>query len=127
MYRIGTKIAGVAFVGAVVLAGSPAQAASNSTSAAALSCPSSGSICLYKDAGFLNITDVLSGSGSLSGSANDSTTAIRNRSGCDFRLYIAGSPTGAFKTISAKSEFSNIGSSWGSSWNDSISYVQIYC
>ncbi|MFI0795493.1 peptidase inhibitor family I36 protein [Micromonospora rubida] len=129
MPHLGTKLAGLALVGVTALVGSPAQAAVPANAdAMALSCPSTGALCLYKDAGFLNIMDVLNGSASLVGSSADNqTTAVRNRSNCAYRLYRNGDRSDSPITVGAHTEVSNLGTFWGTQWNDSISYAQIYC
>ncbi|MEV0002950.1 peptidase inhibitor family I36 protein [Micromonospora sp. NPDC050980] len=127
--RIGAMLACLALTGATVLVGAPAQAATSSTTGTlALSCPSSGALCLYRDNGFLNITDVLNGSANLTGtSANNNASSVRNRSSCAYRLYDAGSPSGSYITIPAHTEYSQIGTTFGSFWNDRVSYAQVYC
>lgn len=129
MRNLGTKLAGLALVGTTVLAGTPAQAAdSTPASTTALSCPSTGALCLYRDNGFLNITDVLNSGGNLTGTAADNnTSSVRNRSNCAYRLFDAGSPSGSYITIPAHTEYSQIGTTFGSFWNDRVSYAQIYC
>ncbi|WP_446210772.1 peptidase inhibitor family I36 protein [Micromonospora sp. IBSANI012] len=129
MRRIGSTLAALTLVGTAVLSGSPAQAATSSTDTnLALSCPSTGALCLYRDAGFLNLMDVLNGSSSLVGTtADNKTTSVRNRSSCAYRLYKNGDRSDSPITMGPRTEISNLGTFWGLQWNDSISYAQIYC
>ncbi|MEU8045913.1 peptidase inhibitor family I36 protein [Micromonospora echinofusca] len=129
MRNLGTKLAGLALVGTTALLGTPAQAAAPANAdAMALSCPSTGALCLYKDANFLNILDVLNGSASLVGtSADNQVTSVRNRSSCAYRLYRNGDRSDSPITVGANTQISNLGTFWGTQWNDSVSYAQIYC
>ncbi|QDY09920.1 hypothetical protein FJK98_24490 [Micromonospora sp. HM134] len=129
MRHIGTTLAGLALVGTTVLAGAPAQAAAPATTEAlALSCPSTGALCLYKDAGFLNILDVLNGSASLvNTNADNAVTSVRNRGNCAYKLYRNGDRSDSPITVGPRTEISNLGTFWGLQWNDSISYAQIWC
>ncbi|WP_328652734.1 peptidase inhibitor family I36 protein [Micromonospora sp. NBC_00330] len=128
MRRIGTTLATLALVGTAVLTGAPAQAATSADASLALSCPSSGALCLYNNIDHTSILEVLNGSASLAGQYSDNkTSSVRNRSSCAYKLYRNSDRSDTPITVGPRTEIKNLGTFWGQQWQDSISYAQIYC
>lgn len=93
-----------------------------------VTCPASGSACLYQNANFLSDQDATGVDQSFQGMKIDNTmTSIRNRSNCPVWLYDTYTFSGSHITIPAHTEVANIGTTFGVFWNDRVSSILFYC
>lgn len=114
----------LALVGAVAFS-APAQAMETSPSgdpALQGSCNASGTFCYYADNGFLNFLGQSSGAGTSS--TPTTISSVRNRTGSTWCVYKGTLFTGEIQTVSPNTEIAQVGTTWGSSWNDAIRSVR---
>src|SRR3954447_3253039 len=103
----------------------------------AVTCPQSGYFCLYEANGF-NYDDEASNvsvsfatyyyNGTwLTPTIQGELSSIRNRMNCSLRMFKSYNYTGTYVTVAANTEVSQIGTTYGSSWNDTVESIQVVC
>ncbi|GAA4609375.1 hypothetical protein BJY16_007294 [Actinoplanes octamycinicus] len=98
-----------------VLAGTPAQAAE--------SCHASGYACLYEHNDFHGFQDDFRADRVLPSRWDNKMSSFRNRTTCAVRLYDSARGTGRYVTVAAGREVRSLGNTFGSFWNDRVSFL----
>lgn len=90
-----------------------------------ITCPAERYVCYYKHNGFSSNEGYTKVASDFSGKTIDGQmSSVRNRTGCTVRLYDGYGFTGRYISVAPRTEVSQIGTVYGSYWNDRIHSVK---
>jgi hypothetical protein len=112
-------------VSATALIATAAGVALAGPASADITCPATGYVCAYMNNGFSSNQYYTKGKINFSGAVIDGQmSSVRNRTGCTVRLYDGYNYQGDYISVAPRTEVSQIGTVYGSYWNDRIHSVK---
>ena len=92
---------------------------------ASITCPAERYVCYYTNNGFTSNQGYTKAASDFSGKVIDGQmSSIRNRTGCTVRLYDGYNFQGQYISVAPRTEVSQIGTVYGSYWNDRVHSVK---